>query len=64
MMNDKIKLDKHTAPSGYMYHKDGRYVSTVYLAPNMSIKDYELVTVEEYEKIRAEEDTEEDTNEA
>lgn len=49
MMNNEIKLDEYTAPSGYIYHKDDRYISTVYLAPNASIGEYELITIEEYE---------------
>ena len=49
MENTEIKLNKHTAPNGYIYHKDDRYITTVYLAPNASIDEYQLVTMEEYQ---------------
>ena len=49
-MENKIKLDEHTAPEGYLYRQGDRYIKTVYLAPNASIDDYELVPIEEYEK--------------
>lgn len=57
MENYEIKLDKHIAPDGHIYHKEGRYVTTVYLAPNASIDEYELITIEEYEaRMKAQEE--------
>lgn len=48
------------APKGYMYRKKGtenEFASTVFLGNGVSIDDYELITVEEYNKTLEEQET-------
>ena len=53
------KERKYMAPEGCIYHKDGRYIEIVYPLPSQSIKEYELVTLEEYRQLFPVEQTEE-----
>ena len=46
----EIKPRKIVAPDGYMYRKGDEFVKTIYPLPSQDVSDYELVTVEEYER--------------
>ena len=43
------------APEGFMYRRkgtDGEFASTVFIGKGVSVDDYELITIEEYNKIQ------------
>lgn len=56
---DERKMRKIIAPDGYIYRKGEMYASVIYPLPSQDVSEYELVALEEYEKIMALQESEE-----